>query len=121
MKRNKEFDVIIWGASGFTGRLVVAHLFKNYGVNDDFIWAMAGRNKKKLKQVRSEIADNSVPIIIADSNDEVSLKEMIIRTKVICTTVGPYAIYGSKLVSLCVNQGTDYCDLSGEKYSGCEK
>ena len=114
MKRNKEFDVIIWGASGFTGRLVVAHLFKNYGVNGDLIWAMAGRNKKKLKQVRSEIADNSVPIIIADSNDEVSLKEMIIRTKVICTTVGPYAIYGSKLVSLCVNQGTDYCDLSGE-------
>ena len=114
MKRNKEFDVIIWGASGFTGRLVVAHLFKNYGVNGDLIWAMAGRNKKKLKQVRSEIADNSVPIIIAESNDEVSLKEMIIRTKVICTTVGPYAIYGSKLVSLCVNQGTDYCDLSGE-------
>ena len=114
MKRNKEFDVIIWGASGFTGRLVVAHLFKNYGVNGDLIWAMAGRNKKKLKQVRSEIADNSVPIIIADSNDEVSLKEMIIRTKVICTTVGPYAIYGSKLVSLCANQGTDYCDLSGE-------
>ena len=114
MKRNKEFDVIIWGASGFTGRLMVAHLFKNYGVNGDLIWAMAGRNKKKLKQVRSEIADNSVPIIIADSNDEVSLKEMIIRTKVICTTVGPYAIYGSKLVSLCVNQGTDYCDLSGE-------
>ena len=114
MKRNKEFDVIIWGASGFTGRLVVAHLFKNYGVNGDLIWAMAGRNKKKLKQVRSEIADNSVPIIIAESNDEVSLKEMIIRTKVICTTVGPYATYGSKLVSLCVNQGTDYCDLSGE-------
>ena len=114
MKRNKEFDVIIWGASGFTGRLVVAHLFKNYGVNGDLIWAMAGRNKKKLKQVRSEIADNSVPIIIAESNDEVSLKEMIIRTKVICTTVGPYAIYGSKLVSLCANQGTDYCDLSGE-------
>ena len=114
MNRSKEFDVIIWGASGFTGRLVVAHLFKNYGVNDDLKWAMAGRNKKKLKQVRSEIADNSVPIIIADSNDEVSLKEMIIRTKVICTTVGPYAIYGSKLVSLCVNQGTDYCDLSGE-------
>lgn len=114
MKRNKEFDVIIWGASGFTGRLVVAHLFKNYGVNDNLKWAMAGRNKKKLKQVRSEIADNSVPIIIADSNDEVSLKEMIIRTKVICTTVGPYAIYGSKLVSLCANQGTDYCDLSGE-------
>ncbi|MBL30583.1 MAG: saccharopine dehydrogenase [Flavobacteriaceae bacterium] len=114
MKSRKEFDIIIWGASGFTGRLVVTHLFKNYGVNNDLKWAMAGRNKKKLKQVRFSAADNSVPIIIADSNDEVSLKEMIIRTKVICTTVGPYATYGDKLVSLCVNQGTDYCDLSGE-------
>tara|TARA_B100001057_G_scaffold441721_1_gene476543 strand:+ start:232 stop:1452 length:1221 start_codon:yes stop_codon:yes gene_type:complete len=114
MKSSKEFDIIIWGASGFTGRLVVTHLFKNYGVNNDLKWAMAGRNKKKLKQVRFSAADNSVPIIIADSNDEVSLKEMIIRTKVICTTVGPYATYGDKLVSLCVNQGTDYCDLSGE-------
>ncbi len=114
MKSSKEFDIIIWGASGFTGRLVVTHLFKNYGVNNDLKWAMAGRNKKKLKQVRFSSADNSVPIIIADSNDEVSLKEMIIRTKVICTTVGPYATYGDKLVSLCVNQGTDYCDLSGE-------
>ena len=114
MKRNKEFDIIVWGASGFTGRLVVAYLFQNYGVNDDLKWAMAGRNKQKLNQVRLEVADNSVPIIIADCNDEVSLKEMIIRTKVICTTVGPYAIYGSKLVSSCVNHGTDYCDLSGE-------
>ena len=90
MKRNKEFDVIVWGASGFTGRLVVAYLFQNYGVNDDLKWAMAGRNKHKLKQVRLEVADNSVPIIIADGNDEVSLKEMIIRTKVICTTVNKY-------------------------------
>ena len=114
MNRSKEFDIIIWGASGFTGRLVVAYLFKKYGVNDNIKWAMAGRDKKKLKQVRFEVADNSLPIIVAEINDETSLKEMIIRTKVICTTVGPYAIYGSKLVSLCVNQGTDYCDLSGE-------
>ena len=114
MNRSKEFDIIIWGASGFTGRLVVAYLFKKYGVNDNIKWAMAGRDKKKLKQVRFEVADNSLPIIIAEINDEASLKEMIIRTKVICTTVGPYATYGSKLVSLCVNQGTDYCDLSGE-------
>ena len=114
MNRSKEFDIIIWGASGFTGRLVVAYLFKKYGVNDNIKWAMAGRDKKKLKQVRFEVADNSLPIIVAEINDETSLKEMIIRTKVICTTVGPYTIYGSKLVSLCVNHGTDYCDLSGE-------
>ena len=74
MKRNKEFDIIVWGASGFTGRLVVAYLFQNYGVNDNLKWAMAGRNKQKLKEVRLEVADNSVPIIIADGNDEVSLK-----------------------------------------------
>ncbi len=114
MKNNKEFDIIVWGASGFTGRLVVAYLFQNYGVDSDIKWAMAGRNKQKLKQVRLEVANNSLPIIIADGNNEASLKNMVIRTKVICTTVGPYAIYGSKLVSSCVKNGTDYCDLSGE-------
>ena len=114
MKNNKEFDIIVWGASGFTGRLVVAYLFQNYGVDSDIKWAMAGRNKQKLKQVRLEVANNSLPIIIADGNNEASLKDMVIRTKVICTTVGPYAIYGSKLVSSCVKNGTDYCDLSGE-------
>ena len=73
MNRSKEFDIIIWGASGVTGRLVVAYLFKKYGVNDNIKWAMAGRDKKKLKQVRFEVADNSLPIMRANGVPEISL------------------------------------------------
>ncbi len=111
---NKEFDIIVWGASGFTGRLVAEYLFKKYGANDTVKWAMGGRNQTKLEQVRAEVADESVPLVIADSNDEATLNAMVQSTKVICTTVGPYAKYGSKLVAACVAHQTDYCDLTGE-------
>ena len=99
MNQSREFDIIIWGASGFTGRLVAEYLFKQYGTSGNLKWAMAGRNQQKLETVRATIADKSVPIVVADSSDETSIKQMVLRTKVICTTVGPYAIYGSKLVA----------------------
>ncbi len=114
MNPTKEFDIIVWGASGFTGRLVAAYLFKQYGVQGDLKWAMAGRNQEKLTAVRAEVADSSVPIVLADSDDEASLKAMILRTKVVCTTVGPYVTYGSKLVAACITHGAHYCDLAGE-------
>ena len=114
MNPTKEFDIIVWGASGFTGRLVAAYLFKQYGAQGDLKWAMAGRNQEKLAAVRAEVADSSVSIVVADSNDEASLKAMILRTKVVCTTVGPYVTYGSKLVAACVTHGAHYCDLAGE-------
>ena len=114
MNPTKEFDIIVWGASGFTGRLVAAYLFKQYGTQGDLKWAMAGRNQEKLTAVRAEVADSSVPIVLADSDDEASLKAMILRTKVVCTTVGPYVTYGSKLVAACVTHGAHYCDLAGE-------
>ena len=110
----KEFDIIILGATGFTGRLVAEYLFKKYGVNDSIKWAMGGRNQTKLEQVRAEVADESVPLVVADSMDEASLNAMLKRTKVMCTTVGPYAKYGSKLVAACVANKVDYCDLTGE-------
>ena len=114
MNKSREFDIIIWGASGFTGRLVVEYLFKQYGTSGNLKWAMAGRNQEKLETVRASIADTSVPIVVADSSDEASIKQMVLRTKVICTTVGPYAIYGSKLVAACVENKAHYCDLAGE-------
>ena len=114
MNKSREFDIIIWGASGFTGRLVAEYLFKQYGTSGNLKWAMAGRNQEKLETVRASIADTSVPIVVADSSDEASIKQMVLRTKVICTTVGPYAIYGSKLVAACVENKTHYCDLAGE-------
>tara|TARA_B110000881_G_scaffold203120_1_gene203592 strand:- start:91 stop:1308 length:1218 start_codon:yes stop_codon:yes gene_type:complete len=114
MNQSREFDIIIWGASGFTGRLVALYLFNKYGTTGDLKWAMAGRNLIKLEGVRDEVADKSVPLVIADSNDEVSLLKMVKRTKVICTTVGPYAKYGSKLVEACIKCRIHYCDLAGE-------
>ena len=94
----REFDIIIWGASGFTGRLVAEYLFQNYS-HDQLNWAIAGRDNKKLIGIRHKYLDENIPIIIADSFDEVSLIKMTERAKVICTTVGPYAKYGSLPVS----------------------
>ena len=110
---SKEFDIIIWGATGFTGRLVAEYIFKNYS-SGKLNWAIAGRDKKKLINVRDKIADENIPIIIADSFDEMSLTKMTQRTKVICSTVGPYSKYGSLLVKSCIKTNTHYCDLAGE-------
>jgi short subunit dehydrogenase-like uncharacterized protein len=114
MDNTREFDIIIWGASGFTGRLVAQYYFENYGTDGDFKWAIGGRNETKLKAVRAEVADDTVPIVVADSKNAASLEALVKRTKVICTTVGPYAIYGSELVAACIAHQTHYCDLTGE-------
>jgi len=113
LNESKDFDIIIWGATGFTGRLVAEYIFKNYS-SEKLNWAIAGRDKKKLINVRDEIADENIPIIIADSFDEMSLTKMTQKTKVICSTVGPYSKYGSLLVKSCIKTNTHYCDLAGE-------
>lgn len=113
MNKSKEFDIIIWGATGFTGRLVAEYIYKNYS-SEKLSWAIAGRDKKKLINVRDKIADENIPIIIADSFDEMSLTKMTQKTKVICSTVGPYSKYGSLLVKSCIKTNTHYCDLAGE-------
>lgn len=113
----RTYDIVIWGATGFTGRLVMAYMAKTYGVDREIKWAVAGRNAAKLADVKREIlgaeAEN-LPEVIADSNDEASLRKLVSDTKVVCTTVGPYALYGSTLVALCAELGTHYCDLTGE-------
>lgn len=114
MNQSRTYDIIIWGASGFTGRLVAEYLYKKYGANKELKWAMGGRNEGKLEEVRAAVADDSVPLVIADSHDEASLDAMTKRAKVICTTVGPYAKYGAPLVAACVKNQTHYCDLAGE-------
>lgn len=113
MKDKREYDIIIWGASGFTGRLVAEYLYLNYN-SKNLKWAIAGRDKLKLISIRDTFLDKSIPIVIADSFDEKSLDEMTKTTKVVCSTVGPYAKYGSLLVKSCVNNKTHYCDLAGE-------
>lgn len=115
MRADAEFDIVVYGATGFTGRLVAEHLAKRYGVGGDVKWAMAGRSADKLAAVRDEIgAPKDTPLIVADADDPASLKAMVERTKAVLTTVGPYQLYGSPLVAACVAAGTDCLDLSGE-------
>lgn len=112
-KSDRKFDVIVFGATGFTGRLVAEYLQNEYG--NRVKWAMAGRSADKLEAVRDEMGiDGSVPLIIADSADAHSLSAMASLTKAVLTTVGPYQLYGTDLVGACVANGTDYVDLCGE-------
>lgn len=111
----RTYDVVIWGATGFTGKWVAKHLFDHYP-QSELRWAIAGRNPEKMEEVRDFIGDQkgSVKGILADSNDEESLLELAQSTRVIITTVGPYAYYGSKLVKACAESGTHCVDLTGE-------
>jgi short subunit dehydrogenase-like uncharacterized protein len=119
-EQDREFEIVVWGASGFTGKLTAEALLRQYGVSDGLRWAIAGRNREKLEKVRAELTRetgrdaSSIPILVGDGDDAKFLDEMTRRCSVVCTTVGPYAKYGSKLVEACVNNGTNYCDLTGE-------
>jgi len=111
---SREFDVIIYGATGFTGRLVAEYLNKQYA-GSDVKWAMAGRSQDKLEAVRNEMGiSKDIAFVVANSNDQASLNAMAARAGSICTTVGPYQLYGDSVVQACVDNGTDYVDLSGE-------
>jgi short subunit dehydrogenase-like uncharacterized protein len=108
----RDFTIIVYGATGFTGRLVAEYLAGGYpGLN----WAMAGRSQAKLEQVRAEIgAPAALPLVVADASDPASLAAMAARADVVITTVGPYQLYGSELVAACAAAGTAYVDLCGE-------
>jgi short subunit dehydrogenase-like uncharacterized protein len=110
----RDYEVVVYGATGFTGRLVAQYLLKTYGTDGELRWAMAGRSQAKLEQVAAELGATAVPLLTADSEDESSLAALVQSTRVLCTTVGPYALYGSELVAACAQHGTHYCDLTGE-------
>jgi short subunit dehydrogenase-like uncharacterized protein len=112
---SKERDIIVYGATGFTGRLVCEYLFAQYGSDGEVSWAMAGRSEQKLEEVRSDLGiPDSVPLVVADATSKASIDTMVARAKVVLTTVGPYQLYGSDLVQACAAAGTDYVDLCGE-------
>ena len=118
---NREFDVIVWGATGFTGRLVAEYLLRQYGPpgegsRSNLRWALGGRSEDKLNALIADLGPGGaqIPLVLADSDDRALLDVMAARARVICSTVGPYALYGSKLVAACVHRGTHYCDLAGE-------
>ena len=113
---NREFDIIVWGATGFTGALVAEYLLAQYGIGKDLRWAIAGRNEAKLEKLRHALGSEAaaLPTIVANSFDELKLNDVAAKTRVVITTVGPYAKYGGPLVAACVANGTHYCDLAGE-------
>jgi short subunit dehydrogenase-like uncharacterized protein len=110
-----KFDIVVYGATGFTGQLVAEYLTQHYKSDHALKWAMAGRSLGKLKSVRDAIgAPGNTPLIVADASDAASLKAMAEQTMSVITTVGPYQFYGEELLAACVATGTDYFDLCGE-------
>jgi len=117
----RSYDIVVFGATGFTGRLVAQYLAQTIEAsNKKVLWALAGRNIEKINETKSIIFQetgidiSSLPSIIADSSNVQALEEMVKLTKVIISTVGPYIKYGEKLVAACASNGTHYCDLTGE-------
>ncbi|MFK7830731.1 MAG: trans-acting enoyl reductase family protein [Congregibacter sp.] len=114
----RPYDLVLFGATGFTGQLVAEYLLERYGVNQEFRWALAGRNRSKLEALRVALQGVkpriALPLLEADSADATALAELARKTRVICSTVGPYSKHGTLLVAACARNGTDYCDLTGE-------
>ncbi len=112
---DKPFDTVVFGATGFTGRLVAEYLNARYGVGGSIAWAIAGRNRDKLAEVRAQIgAPSSLPIVEAEVSSLPSMAALARQARVVISTVGPYQRYGEPLVRACAEAGTDYVDLCGE-------
>lgn len=114
MGEDREFDLVIYGASGFVGRLTAAYLA--HAAPPEAKIALAGRSRERLESVRAGLTERAAewPILIADSQDQSALTELAQQTRVVATTVGPYQRYGMPLVTACAEAGTHYADLTGE-------
>ena len=111
----RKFDVIVFGATGYTGKLVAEYMKDEYGDDESIKWAIAGRNMEKLMLVKNDLGlKDEIEMIEVDSSDIDALNKMTSSTKCVLTTVGPYQLYGSDLVQSCASNGTDYVDLTGE-------
>ncbi len=117
---NREFDIVLWGATGFTGKLVAEYLATKYRCDGTQLsWAIAGRSEEKLNLLKNSLKSidpkaESLSYILADTNNPSTLQKLTRRTQVVCTTVGPYNLYGKDLLKACLEEQTHYCDLTGE-------
>jgi short subunit dehydrogenase-like uncharacterized protein len=116
-RESRPFDLVLFGATGFTGGLTAEYLARN--APDGCRWALAGRNQRRLEAVRARLAEidpglADLPLLTADAGDRASLDAVATQARVVITTVGPYIEYGGPLVAACANAGTDYVDLTGE-------
>lgn len=117
-KQSRDLDLVLWGATGFTGRLVAIYIAKHYA-GSGLKWAIGGRSRSKLEAIRDELLAYDatlaeLELVTGDSHDRESLDRITERTTTVCTTVGPYDLYGEELVASCAEKGTHYCDLTGE-------
>jgi len=113
---DRDFDIVVWGATGFAGRLVTEYLTEQYSP-DDLALAVGGRSDDRLDALAASLAGEEwtgIPRVVGDATDPESVRALAERTRVVCTTVGPYTTYGTPLVEACAETGTDYCDLTGE-------
>ncbi|MFO7931279.1 MAG: saccharopine dehydrogenase NADP-binding domain-containing protein [Desulfosalsimonas sp.] len=110
-----EADIVIWGATGFVGRLAADYLWQVYGKTDRVRLALGGRRHSELKALHRDLkADERLQVIVGDALDTDFLDGMTRKARLVISTVGPYARYGSPLVAACAENGCDYCDLAGE-------
>lgn len=115
---SREHDLVLWGATGFTGRLVAEHVLSRPETRGLRV-ALGGRSREKLQAVRRDLvagvgAPESLPLVVADAGDPDAMGAVARSARVVCTTVGPFAKYGSTLVAACASEGTHYCDITGE-------
>jgi len=112
--KDKQFDFVVFGATGFTGRLICAYLQQQRAIGRDFSWAMAGRSLEKLEALRASIGADEGVLIAADTEDPASVESLASSARIVISAVGPYQLYGSGLLAACANSGTDYVDVCGE-------
>ena len=122
----KDYDIVLFGATSFVGRILCRYLLDTYGADGSrtaagaagqaLRWAIAARSALRLEELKRELGSEAagLPMLVADAADEGSLRALVGRARVIVSTVGPYALYGEPLVKVCAETGTDYCDLTGE-------
>lgn len=110
----RPYDIVLWGATGFTGRQAARYLHERYGKNGLIRWAIAGRYRDRLARVRDTLGAPNLDILLVPGNDAAAAETLAKSTQVVCATVAPAALHASDVVAACVRNGTDYCDLSGE-------
>src|SRR5690554_35613 len=114
--KQADYDLVVFGATSFVGQILTRYLVENYGASGKVKWAIAGRSEGKLNALKAELGAQAadLPVLVADAADDAALAGMCRQTRVVISTVGPYALYGEPLIKACVDTGTDYCDLTGE-------
>lgn len=109
-----EFDIVVYGATGYTGRLVAARLARRFGATGEFSFAIAGRSRERLSRLRDELGLPGSAVLAADPDDAVAMDRLASSGRVILAAAGPFLLYGDAIAAACARTGTDYLDLAGE-------